>query len=148
MDERWWDGAPGWAWRRLTALTGAATLRSVSTLATIREHGLIAVIDLPIAERVFDWGMAVSKGGIELLGIPATLPNVTEVISDLDDANLTVGLTGVLRAEQVSIAVAAGAEFLITPIAVQGKDWHHPPLYQGIQHGCFYTDLIVGSLPS
>ncbi|HJL04388.1 MAG TPA: bifunctional 4-hydroxy-2-oxoglutarate aldolase/2-dehydro-3-deoxy-phosphogluconate aldolase [Polyangiaceae bacterium LLY-WYZ-15_(1-7)] len=89
----------------------------MSTLATIREHGLIAVIDLPIAERVFDWGMAVSKGGIELLGIPATLPNVTEVISDLDDANLTVGLTGVLRAEQVSIAVAAGAEFLITPIA-------------------------------
>ncbi|MCB9636625.1 MAG: bifunctional 4-hydroxy-2-oxoglutarate aldolase/2-dehydro-3-deoxy-phosphogluconate aldolase [Sandaracinus sp.] len=87
-----------------------------STLALIREHGLLAVIDAPIEERVFDWAMAVSKGGIELLGIPVTLGNVTEIVSDLGDAELTVGITGVVQAEQVSIAVAAGAEFLISPV--------------------------------
>ncbi len=88
----------------------------MSTLATIREHGLIAVIDTPIQECVVAWGIAVSKGGIELLGIPASLENVTEVVSDLDDANLTVGLTNVTDPAQVSIAVAAGGEFLISPI--------------------------------
>lgn len=88
----------------------------MSTLGTIREHGLIAVIDAPIEERVFDWAMAVSKGGIELLGVPVGLANVTEIVSDLDDANLTVGITGVVLPEQVSIAVAAGGEFLFSPL--------------------------------
>ncbi len=87
-----------------------------STLALLREHGLVAVLDAPIEERVFDWAMAISKGGIELLGIPVTLGNVTEIVSDLDDANLTVGITGVVQPEQVSIAVAAGAAFLVSPI--------------------------------
>lgn len=73
-------------------------------------------------ERVFDWALAVSRGGIELLAVPVTLENVTEVVSDLDDVedvNLTVGISGVLQPEQVSIGVAAGAEFLITPICDQ-----------------------------
>ncbi len=88
----------------------------MSTISMIREHGLIAVIDAPIEERVFDWAMAVSKGGIELLGIPVTLGNVTELVSDLDDADLIVGLNGVREPEQVSIAFAAGGEFIISPI--------------------------------
>ena len=90
-----------------------------STLATIREHGLIAVMEGAEPERVFSWALAVSRGGIELLAIPVTLKNATEVVSDLDDVedvNLIVGISGVLHPEQVSIAVAAGAEFLITPI--------------------------------
>ncbi len=68
-------------------------------------------------ERVFAWAMAVSKGGIQLLAVPACLPNVTEVVSDLDDVeDLVVGISGVLQPEDVSIAVAAGGEFLITPV--------------------------------
>ena len=88
----------------------------MSTLATIREHGLIAVVDTVMSECVLDWGVAVAKGGIELIGIPAGLENVTELVSDLDDHNLTVGITNVTDAAQVSIAVAAGGEFLISPI--------------------------------
>ncbi|MEM9072519.1 MAG: bifunctional 4-hydroxy-2-oxoglutarate aldolase/2-dehydro-3-deoxy-phosphogluconate aldolase [Myxococcota bacterium] len=90
-----------------------------STLAAIREQGLIAVMDGTTPERVFEWAMAVSKGGIELLAIPVRLENVTEVVSDLDDVddvNLVVGIAGVLQAEEVSIAVAAGGEFLISPV--------------------------------
>lgn len=88
-----------------------------STLAAIREQGLIAVMEGAAPERVFEWAMAVSKGGIQLLAIPARLPNVTEVVSDLDDVDdLIVGISGVLQPEDVSIAVAAGGEFLITPV--------------------------------
>jgi len=90
-----------------------------STIATLREHGLVAVIDAPVTgDKVFEWAMAVSKGGIQLLGIPVTLENVTEVVSDLtDEADLVVGISHVLEPEQVSVAVAAGAEFVFTPIA-------------------------------
>ncbi len=88
-----------------------------STLAAIREQGLIAVMEGAAPDRVFEWAMAVSKGGIELLAIPAQLPNVTELVSDLDDVEgLVVGICGVLQPEDVSIAVAAGGEFVITPV--------------------------------
>lgn len=83
----------------------------------ISEEGLIAVVSAPVEERLFDWAVAVAKGGIQFLGIPVTFPRVTEVTSDLaDEANLTVGLSGVITHEHVSIALAAGAEFVISPI--------------------------------
>lgn len=88
-----------------------------SPLASILETALVAVVTAPIEERVFDWAVAVSKGGIHHLGVPVTLPNVTELVSDLDDQELVVGLSGVVKKEQVSIAVAAGGAFIISPIA-------------------------------
>ena len=89
----------------------------MSIVANILEHGLVAVIDAPIAERIVEWGIAVSKGGINVLGIPVTLPNVTEIVSELDDAgDLVVGISGVVDPAQVAVAVAAGAELVITPV--------------------------------
>lgn len=89
-----------------------------SLAATILEHGLIAVIDSPIEDAVLDWAMAVSNGGIKLLGIPVTLGNVMDTVSDLsDDAGLVVGISGVMRTDQVAVAVAAGAELVMTPLA-------------------------------
>lgn len=87
------------------------------TAERIRDQGLITVVQAPVEDRVFDWGKAVAHGGIKLLGIPVTLRNVTEITSDLaDEAHLEVGVTNVLRPEQVSVAVAAGADFVLTPI--------------------------------
>lgn len=87
------------------------------TAQLISEEGLVAVVRAPVEERLVEWGIAVAKGGIQFLGIPVTFPRVTEVTSDLaDEANLTVGVSGVLTHEHVSIAVAAGAEFVISPI--------------------------------
>lgn len=83
----------------------------------IAEEGLVAVVNAPVEDRLFDWAIAVAKGGIQFLGIPVTFPQVTEVTSDLaDEASLTVGLSGVVSQEHVSIALAAGAEFIISPI--------------------------------
>ncbi len=83
----------------------------------IAEEGLIAVVNAPVEKRLFDWAIAVAKGGIRFLGIPVTFPRVTEITSDLaDEASLTVGVSGVVSQEHVSIALAAGAEFVISPI--------------------------------
>jgi 2-dehydro-3-deoxyphosphogluconate aldolase/(4S)-4-hydroxy-2-oxoglutarate aldolase len=92
--------------------------RSVSdTIQLIQQHGVIAVVSAPRAEHLLDWGLAVAKGGIKLLGIPATYPDVAEVTSDLaDEANLCVGVTGVISEDHVMVAVAAGAAFVISPI--------------------------------
>lgn len=89
-------------------------------VAAILEHGLIAVIDSPIEDCLFEWAMAVSKGGMAVLGVPVTLSNVTEVVSDLaDEAGLIVGVSDIRMPEQLSVAVAAGAELVLSPVA----DW-------------------------
>ncbi|MFW6049806.1 MAG: bifunctional 4-hydroxy-2-oxoglutarate aldolase/2-dehydro-3-deoxy-phosphogluconate aldolase [Myxococcota bacterium] len=88
-----------------------------STIERIRSEGLIAVVEADAGERLFDWAIAVAKGGVKLLGIPAWLPNVTEITSDLaDEAGLEVGLYGVVGTEHVSLALAAGASFVLSPI--------------------------------
>ena len=84
----------------------------------IREHGLIAVVDNPEKKQLFRWAVQASAGGIQLLGIPVWLPDVTEIASDLaDEAGISVGVTDVVSAEQVSVALAAGADFLLSPVA-------------------------------
>lgn len=87
------------------------------TIERIRTEGLIAVVDADVGEQLFDWAIAVAKGGVQLLGVPAWLPNVAEVTSDLaDEAGLVVGIYGVVSAEQVSLALAAGAGFVLSPV--------------------------------
>jgi 2-dehydro-3-deoxyphosphogluconate aldolase/(4S)-4-hydroxy-2-oxoglutarate aldolase len=87
------------------------------TADLIRDHGLIAVVRAPLEDQLFDWAIAVARGGIKLLGIPVGYPHVMEVASDLsDEANLKVGVSGVVTADQVMVAVAAGAHFVISPV--------------------------------
>lgn len=87
------------------------------TIDRIRTEGLIAVVDADVGDQLFDWAIAVAKGGVKLLGVPAWLPNVTEVTSDLaDEAGLAVGIYGVVNVDQVALALAAGASFVLSPI--------------------------------
>jgi 2-dehydro-3-deoxyphosphogluconate aldolase/(4S)-4-hydroxy-2-oxoglutarate aldolase len=87
------------------------------TAHLIRDQGLVAVVRAPVEDQLFDWAIAVAKGGIKLLGVPVQYPQVTEVASDLaDEANLSVGVSGVVSVEQVMVAVAAGAHFIISPV--------------------------------
>ncbi len=84
----------------------------------IRHEGLVAVVQAPHEDVLFEWAVAASKGGIQIVGIPVSAPYVTEVTADLTDhANLTVGVTGVVSEEQAMVAVAAGADFVHCPIA-------------------------------
>ncbi len=86
--------------------------------AEILEHGLIAVVDTPMLDAIIDWGLAVAAGGIRLVAVPVTAENVTELASDLaDQADLLVGINGVVALEHVAIAIASGADYVLSPIA-------------------------------
>ncbi len=86
--------------------------------AEILEHGLIAVVDTPMVERVSEWGSAVAEGGIRLVAVPVTAARVTELAAELaDQADLLVGISGVVLPEHVAIALAAGADYVLSPIA-------------------------------
>ncbi|MEM9188799.1 MAG: bifunctional 4-hydroxy-2-oxoglutarate aldolase/2-dehydro-3-deoxy-phosphogluconate aldolase [Myxococcota bacterium] len=88
------------------------------TVELIRRQGLVAVVKAPVEERLLDWSRAVAKGGIKLLGIPVTFPRVTEITAELaDETDLTVGVSGVISIDQIMIAMAAGADFIISPIS-------------------------------
>lgn len=85
---------------------------------SLREHGVVAVVDAPVRERLVEWAMAAAKGGVVLIAVPASLTGVTEAIDELSEhAHLSIGITGVTRAEELSVAVAAGADFVIMPVA-------------------------------
>ena len=89
----------------------------MSITELVHEAGLIAVIDTPVVDSVRSWALAVAAGGIRLLGIPVTLSDVTEIIDELtDESELHIGLSNVTEVEQISSAVAAGAEFVMTPV--------------------------------
>ncbi len=90
----------------------------MSLVATLRERGLVAVLDVEVGDALRSWGLAVKEGGIEVLAVPVSHPSVTETVAELsDEADLVVGITGVVAAEQVSVAVAAGVELVVSPIA-------------------------------
>jgi 2-dehydro-3-deoxyphosphogluconate aldolase/(4S)-4-hydroxy-2-oxoglutarate aldolase len=90
----------------------------MGTFDVIREARLIAVVTAPEEDKLFQWATAVAKGGVRLLGIPSSMSTVTEITSDLaDEAGLCVGVAGVITNEQLSVAVVAGAQFVICPFA-------------------------------
>ena len=88
------------------------------TIERIREHGVIAVVDTAAQYQLLEWAKAVAQAGVKMLGVPVSLPHVTEVVDHLsDEADLIVGVTGVTSPEQISIAFAAGASYVLSPIA-------------------------------
>ncbi|MEO0321623.1 MAG: bifunctional 4-hydroxy-2-oxoglutarate aldolase/2-dehydro-3-deoxy-phosphogluconate aldolase [Myxococcota bacterium] len=90
----------------------------MDVITTLCEQGLVAVLDVEVGDALRAWGLAVKAGGIEVLAVPVTQRRVTETVAELgDEADLIVGITGVVAPEQVSVAVAAGVELVVTPIA-------------------------------
>ncbi len=84
----------------------------------ILRHGVIAILDAPSEHLVVPWGLAIAKGGLEIVALPVSLEKITELVDDLaDEAEIRVGVAGVIDKKQISIAVAAAAEFIVSPIA-------------------------------
>ena len=88
-------------------------------VALVRECRLIATYPTGAEAQLYEWAVAVAHGGIKLLALPVAMPRVTEMASDLVDAgvNLAIGVGGVARPDQLSIAIAAGADFVVCTIA-------------------------------
>jgi len=81
--------------------------------------GIIAVVRAQKADQVFPLSEALLAGGVIAIEVTMTTPNAIEAIRDarrkLDDRAL-IGVGTVLDAQTCQAAVAAGAEFVVTPI--------------------------------
>jgi 2-dehydro-3-deoxyphosphogluconate aldolase/(4S)-4-hydroxy-2-oxoglutarate aldolase len=78
---------------------------------------LACVVQAPEREDLVARALAAAQGGIEILALPISVPFVAEIaaeVSDMTDA--TVGLCDILLPDQLNVALAAGAEFVLSPI--------------------------------
>ena len=77
-----------------------------------------AVVRVETVERGLEIADGLLRGGVPAMEISYTLPNAGEVISGIQDRfgdEMLVGAGTVLTTEQVDEAMAAGAQFIVTP---------------------------------
>lgn len=78
---------------------------------------LLAIVQAPRREDLIARAVAAAKGGLELLALPVSVPYVAEIAAEVADAaDVTVGLSDVITADHVSLALAAGAELVLSPV--------------------------------
>lgn len=85
-------------------------------LDTLSAHRLVPVLVLEEASRAADVGQALAAGGLPVVEVTLRTPAAAEALRELarrDD--LLVGAGTVLTAEQVDLAVDAGASFVVSP---------------------------------
>ena len=83
----------------------------------LRSCRLAVVVQSPDRDDLIARALAAAKGGIELLALPISVPFVAEIAAEVADAaNVTVGLSDVVLPEHLNVALAAGAEFVLSPI--------------------------------
>jgi 2-dehydro-3-deoxyphosphogluconate aldolase/(4S)-4-hydroxy-2-oxoglutarate aldolase len=83
----------------------------------LRASRLVAIVQAPRREDLIARAIAAAKGGLPLLALPVSVPFVAEIAAEVADAaDVTVGLSDVVHADHVSLALAAGAEFVLSPI--------------------------------
>jgi 2-dehydro-3-deoxyphosphogluconate aldolase / (4S)-4-hydroxy-2-oxoglutarate aldolase len=88
-------------------------------IARLIEPGLIAVIRTQRREDVLPVCEALLEGGINALEITMTVPDALKAIADARDrfgAKALIGAGTVINAHLCREAMAAGAEFLVSPI--------------------------------
>jgi 2-dehydro-3-deoxyphosphogluconate aldolase / (4S)-4-hydroxy-2-oxoglutarate aldolase len=91
----------------------------VEIVESIKSGGLVAVIRTPRSELVEPVCRALLAGGITALEITLTVPNALEAIKTVSQTLASQALVGagtVLNAELCRAAIAAGAEFVVSPI--------------------------------
>jgi 2-dehydro-3-deoxyphosphogluconate aldolase/(4S)-4-hydroxy-2-oxoglutarate aldolase len=87
--------------------------------ALLTNPGIIAVVRAQKAEQGLPLSEALIAGGVLAIEITMTTPNAIEVIRDLRTRlgdRALVGVGTVLDAQTCRSAIAAGAEFIVTPI--------------------------------
>ena len=78
---------------------------------------LAAIVLSPDRADLIARALAAAKGGIEVLALPISVPFVAEIAAEVADAaDVAVGLTDVVLPDHLNLALAAGAEFVFSPI--------------------------------
>ena len=86
-------------------------------LDRLMQTRLAAIVQAPEREALIKRALAAAEGGIELLALPVSIPFVAEIAAEVADAaDVTVGLSDVLHLDHLNVAMAAGAEFVVSPI--------------------------------
>jgi 2-dehydro-3-deoxyphosphogluconate aldolase/(4S)-4-hydroxy-2-oxoglutarate aldolase len=88
-------------------------------LRAILEHGIVAVIRAPDAERAYRLAEAAYKGGIHAIEITMTVPGALETIRKLvsgySAGEAIIGGGTVLDPETARLAILSGAEYIVSP---------------------------------
>ncbi|MCX5671630.1 MAG: bifunctional 4-hydroxy-2-oxoglutarate aldolase/2-dehydro-3-deoxy-phosphogluconate aldolase [Planctomycetota bacterium] len=91
------------------------------TLKMLRDVGLVPVIRAKSADVLIDVARAILAGGIPVVEVTMSVPGAIDGIRRIVQtfgADLLVGVGTVTKPEQVEEAVAAGAEFVVSPVLV------------------------------
>jgi 2-dehydro-3-deoxyphosphogluconate aldolase / (4S)-4-hydroxy-2-oxoglutarate aldolase len=88
-------------------------------ISLLGNPGIIAVVRAQNAEQVIPLSEALLAGGVIAVEITLTTPNAIQAIREASTrlgARAVIGVGTVLDAETCRAAIAAGAEFVVTPI--------------------------------
>lgn len=88
-------------------------------LTRVLDRGIVAILRSSNGERLVQAAEALLAGGVDVIEVTFTVPNVLEIIgavrARLGDRVL-LGAGTVLDAESARAAMLAGAEFIVTPV--------------------------------
>jgi len=75
------------------------------------------IVHAPAREVLIERAKAAYEGGLRILVLPVSIPFVAEIAGEIGDHadDVTVGISDVMNADQVNIALAAGASFVLMP---------------------------------
>jgi len=83
------------------------------------DPGIIAIIRADSSEQLVEAAAALLEGGVPAMEVTMTTPNALEVISTVTRKfgnEILMGVGSVIDPKTVYAAVAAGAEFIVTPV--------------------------------
>jgi 2-dehydro-3-deoxyphosphogluconate aldolase/(4S)-4-hydroxy-2-oxoglutarate aldolase len=88
-------------------------------IAGLLTPGVVAIIRADNSEQLIDASRALIEGGVSGIEITMTTPNALQVISDLTKKfgdKVLAGVGSVLDVKTAEAAIAAGAEYVVTPV--------------------------------
>jgi len=86
-------------------------------LKQILASGIIAIIRLDESEPIYELGTTLFSAGVNAIEVTIGTPNVLEEINKLSlHGGMIVGVGSVVDVKQAEDAIAAGAEYVVTPV--------------------------------
>lgn len=83
------------------------------------DPGIIAIIRADSSEQLLEAAEALLAGGVTAMEVTMTTPNALQVVTAVTERfgdRILMGVGSVIDAPTVDAAVAAGAEFIVTPV--------------------------------
>jgi 2-dehydro-3-deoxyphosphogluconate aldolase / (4S)-4-hydroxy-2-oxoglutarate aldolase len=81
------------------------------------EKRLAAIVQSPVRAELLARAEAAVRGGVGVLALPVSVPFVAEIAAEIAErTDAAVGLCDVVEIEHLNLALAAGAEFVVSPL--------------------------------